>query len=242
MHLKVIQLFVESVLRYGLPAHYVGFFIKVSPFRAPHARPDGTSPSPFRSRNRRRRSAPSRRSSPNWRTSAAEGASRRAKRAAPLARSSAASTRRSSSRSTSTSCSSRYPGSCSDLPRAEQGGAGKGGGRTNITTTHAGGSSAAGAPHRTDLQVSVLQHYLVSPLNIHSHTLFHAARGDDPRSRPAARSKPGEARHVCMRRSLRGRTLARRKQSRTSCWRESGRGRCEEKGQIVCELLTVRVR
>lgn len=93
-------------------------------------------------------------------------------------------------------------------PVRSRGGAGKGGGRTNITTTHAGGCPAAGVPHRTDLQVSVLQHYLVSPLNIHSHTLFHAARGDDPRSRPAARSKPGEARHVCMRRSLRGRTLA----------------------------------
>ncbi|KAJ8481111.1 hypothetical protein ONZ51_g6215 [Trametes cubensis] len=29
VHLKVVQLFVESVLRYGLPAHYIGFFIKV---------------------------------------------------------------------------------------------------------------------------------------------------------------------------------------------------------------------
>ncbi|OSD06004.1 ATPase V1 complex subunit C [Trametes coccinea BRFM310] len=31
VHLKVIQLFVESVLRYGLPAHYIGFFIKPEP-------------------------------------------------------------------------------------------------------------------------------------------------------------------------------------------------------------------
>ncbi|KAI0662613.1 ATPase V1 complex subunit C [Cubamyces menziesii] len=31
VHLKVVQLFVESVLRYGLPAHYIGFFIKPEP-------------------------------------------------------------------------------------------------------------------------------------------------------------------------------------------------------------------
>lgn len=30
--MKVVQLFIESVLRYGLPAHYVGFFIKVRLF------------------------------------------------------------------------------------------------------------------------------------------------------------------------------------------------------------------
>ncbi|KAI0757223.1 ATPase V1 complex subunit C [Daedaleopsis nitida] len=30
-HLKVVQLFIESVLRYGLPAHYIGFFIKPEP-------------------------------------------------------------------------------------------------------------------------------------------------------------------------------------------------------------------
>ena len=29
VHLKVLRLFVESVLRYGLPANYTGFFIKV---------------------------------------------------------------------------------------------------------------------------------------------------------------------------------------------------------------------
>lgn len=32
VHLKVIRLFVESVLRYGLPAEYVGVVIKVSHF------------------------------------------------------------------------------------------------------------------------------------------------------------------------------------------------------------------
>ncbi|KAH8100547.1 ATPase V1 complex subunit C [Cristinia sonorae] len=31
VHLKIIRLFVESVLRYGLPAHYVGLFIKPEP-------------------------------------------------------------------------------------------------------------------------------------------------------------------------------------------------------------------
>ncbi|KAI0735400.1 ATPase V1 complex subunit C [Earliella scabrosa] len=31
VHLKVVQLFIESVLRYGLPAHYTGFFIKPEP-------------------------------------------------------------------------------------------------------------------------------------------------------------------------------------------------------------------
>ncbi|KAI9057188.1 ATPase V1 complex subunit C [Trametes sanguinea] len=31
VHLKVVQLFVESVLRYGLPANYIGFFIKPEP-------------------------------------------------------------------------------------------------------------------------------------------------------------------------------------------------------------------
>ncbi|EJF66508.1 ATPase V1 complex subunit C [Dichomitus squalens] len=31
VHLKVIQLFIESVLRYGLPAHYTGYFIKPEP-------------------------------------------------------------------------------------------------------------------------------------------------------------------------------------------------------------------
>ncbi|KAM5538237.1 hypothetical protein V8D89_008124 [Ganoderma adspersum] len=31
VHLKVVQLFVESVLRYGLPAHYTGYFIKPEP-------------------------------------------------------------------------------------------------------------------------------------------------------------------------------------------------------------------
>ena len=31
VHLKVLRLFVESVLRYGLPANYVGLVIKVSP-------------------------------------------------------------------------------------------------------------------------------------------------------------------------------------------------------------------
>ncbi|KAH9853186.1 ATPase V1 complex subunit C [Lenzites betulinus] len=31
VHLKVVQLFIESVLRYGLPAHYIGFFIKPEP-------------------------------------------------------------------------------------------------------------------------------------------------------------------------------------------------------------------
>lgn len=30
VHLKVIRLFVESVLRYGLPANYIGIAIKVS--------------------------------------------------------------------------------------------------------------------------------------------------------------------------------------------------------------------
>ena len=30
VHLKVLHLFVESVLRYGLPANYVGFIVKVS--------------------------------------------------------------------------------------------------------------------------------------------------------------------------------------------------------------------
>ncbi|TFK88563.1 ATPase V1 complex subunit C [Polyporus arcularius HHB13444] len=30
-HLKVLELFVESVLRYGLPAHYIGFFVKPEP-------------------------------------------------------------------------------------------------------------------------------------------------------------------------------------------------------------------
>lgn len=29
VHLKVLELFIESVLRYGLPAHYIGFFVKV---------------------------------------------------------------------------------------------------------------------------------------------------------------------------------------------------------------------
>ena len=29
VHLKVVRLFVESVLRYGLPADYVGVFLKV---------------------------------------------------------------------------------------------------------------------------------------------------------------------------------------------------------------------
>ncbi|OJT14372.1 V-type proton ATPase subunit C 1, partial [Trametes pubescens] len=31
VHLKVVQLYIESVLRYGLPAHYIGFFIKPEP-------------------------------------------------------------------------------------------------------------------------------------------------------------------------------------------------------------------
>ncbi|RPD63161.1 ATPase V1 complex subunit C [Lentinus tigrinus ALCF2SS1-7] len=31
VHLKVLELFVESVLRYGLPAHYIGFFVKPEP-------------------------------------------------------------------------------------------------------------------------------------------------------------------------------------------------------------------
>jgi len=31
VHLKVVRLFVESVLRYGLPAHYVGIVIKPEP-------------------------------------------------------------------------------------------------------------------------------------------------------------------------------------------------------------------
>ncbi|TCD70045.1 Vacuolar ATP synthase subunit C [Steccherinum ochraceum] len=31
VHLKVIRVFVESVLRYGLPAHYIGLFIKPEP-------------------------------------------------------------------------------------------------------------------------------------------------------------------------------------------------------------------
>ncbi|KAI0824128.1 ATPase V1 complex subunit C [Trametes gibbosa] len=31
VHLKVVQVFIESVLRYGLPAHYTGFFIKPEP-------------------------------------------------------------------------------------------------------------------------------------------------------------------------------------------------------------------
>ncbi|KAH9947644.1 ATPase V1 complex subunit C [Amylocystis lapponica] len=31
VHMKVLRLFVESVLRYGLPAHYVGFFVKPEP-------------------------------------------------------------------------------------------------------------------------------------------------------------------------------------------------------------------
>lgn len=30
VHLKVVRLFVESVLRYGLPSNYVGLAIKVS--------------------------------------------------------------------------------------------------------------------------------------------------------------------------------------------------------------------
>ena len=30
VHLKVLRLFVESVLRYGLPANYTGFFVKVN--------------------------------------------------------------------------------------------------------------------------------------------------------------------------------------------------------------------
>jgi len=30
VHLKVIRLFVESVLRYGLPADYIGMVVKVS--------------------------------------------------------------------------------------------------------------------------------------------------------------------------------------------------------------------
>ncbi len=30
VHLKVIRLFVESVLRYGLPADYIGIVVKVS--------------------------------------------------------------------------------------------------------------------------------------------------------------------------------------------------------------------
>ena len=29
VHLKVVRVFVESVLRYGLPAHYVGVVVKV---------------------------------------------------------------------------------------------------------------------------------------------------------------------------------------------------------------------
>lgn len=31
VHLKVVRLFVESVLRYGLPANYVGIVVKVPP-------------------------------------------------------------------------------------------------------------------------------------------------------------------------------------------------------------------
>ena len=54
------------------------------------------------------------------------------------------------------------------------------------------------------------------------------------------RSRAKRGMFVCV--DLCGEERWRRKQSRTSYWRESGRGRCEEKGQIVCELLTVRVR
>lgn len=36
MHLKVVRLYVESVLRYGLPANYVGIAVKVSIYLSVH--------------------------------------------------------------------------------------------------------------------------------------------------------------------------------------------------------------
>lgn len=55
VHLKVIRLFVESVLRYGLPANYTGLVIKVIILRSPRSSaPKQLASSPSRNRQRER--------------------------------------------------------------------------------------------------------------------------------------------------------------------------------------------